>query len=98
MSKYKNNPNIKLYYTDTDSIFIDKPLNPELVGDKLGQFKLENIFKSAIFLSSKVYAGVLSDATKLIKVKGLRKDSISENLNFKVLESLLYKNSIIENK
>ena len=31
MSQYKNNPDFNLYYSDTDSLLIDKPLSPELV-------------------------------------------------------------------
>ena len=45
MSKFKNNPLIKLFYTDTDSIFTDK--SPEqmntifndIIGNKLGQYQ-----------------------------------------------------------
>ena len=71
-------------------------MNPELVGNNLGQFKLEYIFNKAVFLSSKVYGGVLSDGSELIKVKGLSKDSISENLNFNILENLLIENNSIQ--
>ena len=49
MSVFKNNPNFKLYYSDTDSLFVDKYLNDELVGQELGQFKLENEFKEIVF-------------------------------------------------
>lgn len=37
MSMFKNNPKYNLYYTDTDSIVIDKPLHANHVGSKLGQ-------------------------------------------------------------
>ena len=41
----KNNSNFNLFYTDTDSIYIDKPLNKSLVNSKvLGKMKLEIIF------------------------------------------------------
>src|SRR5882762_5803605 len=39
MTHFKNNDNYNLYYTDTDSIYIDKPLDPKFIGTKLGQFK-----------------------------------------------------------
>ena len=68
---------------------MDPELNENLIGTELGQFKLEYIFEKAVFLSSKVYGGVLSDGSELIKVKGLNKDSISKNLNFNILENLL---------
>jgi len=51
MSYFKNNPDFILYYTDTDSIFIDTPLPAELVGNKLGQLKLEYIINRAVFLA-----------------------------------------------
>ena len=44
MSQFKNNINYKLYYTDTDSILIYKPLDPEFIVTKLVQFKLEYIY------------------------------------------------------
>jgi DNA polymerase elongation subunit (family B) len=54
MSQFKNNPNFKLYYSDTDSIYIDRPLSKDLVNSKiLGKMKLENILKKAIFLGPK---------------------------------------------
>lgn len=34
MSQFKNNLNYNLYYSDTDSIYIDKPLPDHLVSDK----------------------------------------------------------------
>ena len=49
MSQFKNNPNIRLYYTDTDSIFIDSDLSDDLVNNEIGNFKLENIFKEIVF-------------------------------------------------
>ena len=55
MSKYKNLPGYKLYYTDTDSAFYDKPLPDYLVGDGLGQMRLENVLDEAVFIAPKVY-------------------------------------------
>jgi hypothetical protein len=37
MTDYKNNPNYKLLYTDTDSAFIIGELPQELIGKELGQ-------------------------------------------------------------
>ena len=45
MTQFKNNPDLKLYYSDTDSIFTDKPLPDYLVNEtRLGSFKLEKVF------------------------------------------------------
>jgi len=43
------------YNTDTDSLFTDTPLPEELVGDKLGKFKLEMIASETYFISPKLY-------------------------------------------
>jgi hypothetical protein len=54
---------IKLYYTDTDSIFVDKELPQELIGNDLGQLKDElkgGWIKKAYFLGIKKY-GYLDD-------------------------------------
>lgn len=55
MSQFKNNSNYTLYYTDTDSIDINKPLSANLIGKELGKMKLEHKFKKIIFLSPKIY-------------------------------------------
>jgi len=45
------------YYSDTDSVFLDHPLNNDLIGSGIGQFKLEygGMIKKAIFPASKLY-------------------------------------------
>ena len=53
-SKFKNMPEYTLYYSDTDSIDIDKPLPEEYVGNELGQFKLEDIFDESVYLAPKM--------------------------------------------
>jgi spore cortex formation protein SpoVR/YcgB (stage V sporulation) len=56
MSQFKNNPNFKLYYTDTDSAYIDRALPDYMVSNtELGKLKLENICNKAIFLAPKFY-------------------------------------------
>jgi len=94
MSQFKNNLNYNLYYTDTDSIYIDKPLPENLVNDKiLGKMKLENIIKKAIFLAPKVYYLETVDGKGIYKVKGL---SHNIELNINDFKNLLYKDSFIE--
>ena len=78
MSYFKNNPNFNLYYSDTDSSIIDKPLPESMVGNKLGQVKLEHVIDRAVFLAPKVYGLVTMDGQEIIKVKGLTAKSISE--------------------
>nr|UHB41847.1 DNA polymerase [Butyriboletus roseoflavus] len=45
MSHFKNLPNNKMYYTDTDSAVMEKPLDDSLVGKHLGQMVLEKEYK-----------------------------------------------------
>lgn len=51
MSLFKKNPNFNLYYSDTDSAVIDRQLDSEFVGNKLGQMKLEHTINKAVFLA-----------------------------------------------
>ena len=92
MSQFKNNPNYKLYYSDTDCVVIDKPLSPDLIGNKLGQVKLEHIINKAVFLAPKVYALITDQGEQIIKAKGLTKDVI-QDINIADFEFLLSKDS-----
>lgn len=68
-----------IYYTDTDSIVTDIPLDSNLVGNKLGQFKLVDEIKEAYFITSKTYCLILKNKNKsiVIKVKGAYNGSLS---------------------
>ena len=90
MTKFKNNPLFNLYYSDTDSIFTDKELGLELIGDEIGQFKLEYIFSVAVFLGPKIYGGITTDGKMIIKIKGFKKAS---EVQLSDLIKLLHKDS-----
>lgn len=49
MSQFKR-PNLPftLYYTDTDSIYIDRPLGSNFIGTELGKIKLEYLLQEAV--------------------------------------------------
>ena len=101
MSIFKNNPNFKLYYSDTDSIFIDKSLPNEYVGNKLGQMKLEYIIKRAVFLAPKVYGIEDINGNSIIKIKGVTVAAGIEGMKLITvdsLEKLLIQNEEIEFK
>jgi len=75
MSQFKNNPNINLYYSDTDSVFTDSDLDAFFIDDKiLGKLKLETQNKKAIFLTPKVYCLETIQGEFIHKVKGLNHD------------------------
>jgi len=94
MSFFKNNPDFILYYSDTDSAFINKPLPQEMIDSKiLGKMKLEHVCKKAIFLSPKVYCLVTENDELIYKVKGLSHDI---PLTFEDFENLLNKNAILK--
>jgi DNA polymerase type B, organellar and viral len=78
---------IKIYYSDTDSLFTNKYLDKNLLGTKLGKWKLEYEFDEAVFLAPKVYGGIIKkDKTEITKVKGFK-----NKVSYKNLKSLLNK-------
>jgi hypothetical protein len=53
MTQFKNNSDFNLFYSDTDSVYTDKPLPDHLIDSKtLGKMKLENVLTDAIFFHS----------------------------------------------
>lgn len=90
MSQFKNNPDFTLYYSDTDSIDINKPLPPRFVGSELGQMKLEHIFNEIVYLAPKVYGGITNKG-EIVKIKGLKNP-----VEFYQLKNLLFKDSKLE--
>jgi len=68
--KYKTIPGNTCYYSDTDSVFLEKPLDPSLVGPALGQMKLVSKVKKAIFLGPKSYVYVDESGKSISKISG----------------------------
>jgi hypothetical protein len=94
MSQFKNNPDFTLYYTDTDSIYINKALPDYMISNTiLGQMKLENVLTKAIFLAPKMYYLETIDGKVIYKVKGLSHDI---EITRKDFENLLIKESILQ--
>lgn len=92
MSQFKTMKDTTLFYTDTDSIDINKPLPSKYIGKELGKMKLEHIFTNAIFLAPKVYGGI-TDSYEYIKIKGLKNP-----ITFEEMKPLLIKNKSVEIK
>lgn len=95
MSYFKNNSDFNLYYSDTDSVVIDKKLPAHIVGKDLGHFKLEHTIAKAVFLAPKVYAFETIEGKEIIKVKGLTEES-QKQLTFKDVYDLLTKDNKLE--
>jgi hypothetical protein len=88
MTQFKNNPHIKLYYTDTDSIFTDSKIDPSYIDEKiLGKLKLEYFCEEAVFLGPKTYC-LKTNKGLITKVKGLKN---TDNLTIQDFKDLLKK-------
>jgi hypothetical protein len=71
---------IKLYYTDTDSFFVDSELPDYLIGDNLGQFKDElkgNSIKKAYFLGIKKYGYIDNNNVTHSVFSGVPRNSLT---------------------
>ena len=94
MSQFFNDPNLIVYYTDTDSAFVNKPLPDHLVDPKrLGAFKLEHVLDKFVALGPKVYGGIDTNGIEFTKIKGLK-----SKLTFNQLEYLLNENVSLDIK
>jgi len=89
MMKYKTLSDYNIFYTDTDSIFIDKPLPDSMVNNEIGQMKNElktlktNIIDLACFLGNKKYGLSYTDYDGKIQhltvFAGAKRDSLTFN-------------------
>ena len=99
MSYFKQMEGFKVFYSDTDSIDLNKPLNEEFVGTDLGKLKLEHIWEKAIYISNKAYIGINSEGEIYRKLRGIKVNSkeFKNNLiDIQDLENLLIKDSKLE--
>lgn len=92
---------ILMYYTDTDSLVLNKPLDPSLIGTELGKFKLEYFVQKGYFISSKTYCLVKQKGDGIIlKAKGVNDKTLNEKSFIQLLngEDILSKrNETIRN-
>ena len=67
-----------IYYSDTDSLVLDKDfLNPNWLDNNIGQFKVEYDVKEAYFISNKTYCLILNNGETIIKTKGVINNSLT---------------------
>ena len=89
---YCINSGITIYYMDTDSLIVDRPLPDWMVtNNELGKLKLEHFVKEGVFLAPKVYALKTDDGKEISKVKGLSLNTKRKDLTFDIMLSLLNK-------
>lgn len=70
----------EIYYTDTDSIVLNKTyINPNWIGENLGQFKIEYDIDEAYFISNKTYCLILKSGEIIIKAKGVTNNKLTVN-------------------
>lgn len=94
MIKYKTMVGYEVYYTDTDSIFVNKALPDEMIGDGLGQMKDElkgNVISQGYFLGIKKYCYIVNGETKSV-FSGVKRSS----LTISEIESILQGDVIIK--
>lgn len=98
--KYKSDPNNKIYYSDTDSIFSKYPIHKRYLSDKkLGFMKECNKVKEAFFVAPKVYACIYNQKFD-VKCKGVNKGLVTYN-DIKALyngETRFFTNSLMFKK
>jgi len=71
----------KVLYCDTDSLFTTKPLPQSLVGEELGELKLEDIAIEGWFIAPKIYALKCvrdNEIYYIYKIKGIPCESFEE--------------------
>nr|YP_009059706.1 DNA polymerase family B [Parasitella parasitica]AIO05756.1 DNA polymerase family B [Parasitella parasitica] len=88
-----NNPPL---YTDTDSIFLSKPLPNHLIGDGLGQFKDElngSTISEGLFLAPKMYGYKVNNTEKVV-IAGVKPNSVT----YKELQMISDNKTIIKEK
>ena len=97
MSKYLIDYKDQICYIDTDGIKMTGELDPSLVGNEIGQMKLEGTFSEAVFLAPKVYGLLDSRFSKgtiegweaqTVKIKGVKMP-----ISYWELKTLLTKSS-----
>lgn len=74
MYKFKTLEDNKCYYTDTDSIFLQKKLDSKYLGNELGEFKLEYEINEGFFIAPKVYYIIMKNSKEKIVIKGIKKE------------------------
>lgn len=81
------NNGYKIYYCDTDSIVVNKPIDPKFVGENIGDFKLVAKILRGYFVSNKLYMMVDQFNNNIIRSKGIN-SSLSEKQFISLLNNV----------
>jgi DNA polymerase type B, organellar and viral len=84
MNPFLNMEDNPCYYTDTDSCFLQKPLDDKYVGKELGKLSFKGKIKRAYFISPKTYCLVMDNDEVIIRSKGIPNKLLNET-DFKKL-------------
>jgi hypothetical protein len=90
INDYKNIPGNPCVMSDTDSVVLTKPLPERLIGNEIGQMKLEQVVLKGIFIKKKLYCIINSNKKEIIKSSGIS----STKLNYESFEKLLKGESV----
>lgn len=102
MIKYKTMLGYECYYSDTDSVFLDKPLTECMIGNEIGEMKneLESMgakhIDKAYFLGNKKYGYVYTDKNNVVNTSTVIAGADRNSLTFNEIESLSKGNTIIK--
>ena len=94
INPFKNISSNSLYYSDTDSIILEKELTENIVGNELGQWKLEAVIEKGIFIRPKLYSYFTVDGVLNKVASGVD----SNKLNYEDYEELANGNAVTTNK
>ena len=72
-------------------MIVNKPIPEDLIGNKLGLFKLEHDIEHAYFISPKLYALKTSNGKTIVKAKG-----IGSKLDFNSFETLINNQTVVK--
>ena len=105
MNDYKNIPGNDVFYSDTDSVVLQKPLPEDMINNELGGMKFEFKINPGVFPGPKLYALELENGETLIKIRGLHSGDIKfeemlDILNNKTLNAnhTIWKRDLSEGK
>lgn len=73
-----NIPGNPCLYSENESVYLQHPLDDSFIGEELGQFKLEGVYKKAYFVSPRLYCLIDQDGKEIIRSKGVKSHTLSE--------------------